>query len=295
MLATLIAAMVRKRFPDTFCYVPVTKRSLCASHIAGVTGSTCGRTAISEGHSHHGALFLRYYPQRLEVEEAIADQRKEAARALSTAADCAVSRGAADAVRKCICDSFCVLHDHRICDGDIRVPAYTWASTDVTILAVGAVTLRFAGSYWQILQLDVMSHSMSFLAMVLVMIAMLFEVLRARTASTDLVIGAVCLYFLIGLAWTFLYYSIYLLSPNSIFAASGTAALTAAGSEVRFTEVFYFSLSALTTIGSSNEEQLSTMVRQLAVVESAMGQLYLAVLISRLVGFSTTSDAKAAS
>src|SRR5215469_8481559 len=97
---------------------------------------------------------LRYYPQRLEVEEAIADQRKEAARALSTAADCAVSRGAADAVRKCNCDSFCVLHDHRICDGDIRVPAYTWASTDVTILAVG-VTLRFAGSYWQILQLDV--------------------------------------------------------------------------------------------------------------------------------------------
>ena len=92
----------------------------------------------------------------------------------------------------------------------------------MTILAVGAVTLRFAGSYWQILQLDVMSHSMSFLAMVLVMIVMLFEVLRARTASADLVIGAVCLYFLIGLDWTFLYYSIYLLSPNSIFTASGT-------------------------------------------------------------------------
>jgi hypothetical protein len=34
------------------------------------------------------------------------------------------------------------------------------------------------------------------------------------------------------------------------------------------------------------------MVRQLAVVESAMGQLYLAVLISRLVGFSTSGDAK---
>jgi hypothetical protein len=30
----------------------------------------------------------------------------------------------------------------------------------------------------------------------------------------------------------------------------------------------------------------------LAVVESAMGHLYLAVLISRLVGFSTSGDAK---
>jgi hypothetical protein len=34
------------------------------------------------------------------------------------------------------------------------------------------------------------------------------------------------------------------------------------------------------------------MMRQLAVVESAMGQLYLAVPISRLVGFSTSGDAK---
>jgi len=53
--------------------------------------------------------------------------------------------------------------------------------------------------------------------------------------------------------------------------------------EKRFSEVFYFSFSALTTIGSSGEEPLTTMTRQLAVVESAMGQVYLAVLISRLV------------
>jgi hypothetical protein len=44
------------------------------------------------------------------------------------------------------------------------------------------------------------------------------------------------------------------------------------------------------TIGSSGEETLTVMAQQLAVVETAMGQLYLAVLISRLVGFSTSSD-----
>jgi hypothetical protein len=51
-------------------------------------------------------------------------------------------------------------------------------------------------------------------------------------------------------------------------------------------------LSALTTIGSSGEEALTRMAHQLSVVESAMGQLYLAVLVSRLVGFSTAGDAK---
>jgi hypothetical protein len=158
----------------------------------------------------------------------------------------------------------------------------------LTLLGASAVALRLAGNHWQSPMLGIGSHALSFASMVLVMIAMFSEVLRARTVSTDLVIGAVCLYVVIGLAWTFLYYSIYLLSPGSIFVSPGPA-LTASVSEAKFTEVFYFSLSALTTIGSSGEEALTPMARQLAVVESAMGQLYLAVLISRLVGFSTTS------
>lgn len=165
----------------------------------------------------------------------------------------------------------------------------------LAVLGGSAVTFRLMGNYGQSSSFLIMSHVLSFIAMVLVMIAMLSEVLRARTASTDLVIGAVCLYLVIGLAWTFLYYSIYLLSPDSIFAHAGPVTPSAASGDVRFTEVFYFSLSALTTIGSSGEEPLTTMARQLAVVESAMGQLYLAVLISRLVGFSTSGDTKATS
>jgi hypothetical protein len=70
------------------------------------------------------------------------------------------------------------------------------------------------------------------------------------------------------------------------------ADLTTFASETRFTELFYFSISALTTFGSSGGELISTKTRQLAVVESAMGQLYLAVLISRLVGFSTSNQAR---
>jgi voltage-gated potassium channel len=161
-------------------------------------------------------------------------------------------------------------------------------SLAISLIVLGgiAVNSRFIGDYWRSSTFLTISHAVSFIAMVLVMTTMLSEVLRARTASTDLVIGAVCLYLVTGLAWTFLYYSIYLLSPGSIF--SSPESVNALAREQRFTEVFYFSLSALTTIGSSGEESLTTMARQLAVVESAMGQLYLAVLISRLVGFSTT-------
>ena len=163
----------------------------------------------------------------------------------------------------------------------------------LAVLGVAIVALRYVGDEWQILPAEIASHGLSLIAMVMVMIVMLSEVLRARTASTDLVLGAVCLYIVIGLAWTFLYYSIYLIAPGKIFAAA-TGPLTAKVNEAKFTEVFYFSLSALTTIGSSGEEALTPVARQLAVVESLMGQLYLAVLISRLVGFSTsgTGDTK---
>lgn len=159
----------------------------------------------------------------------------------------------------------------------------------LTILAVIGVTLRFAADHWQVPKLDILSLAPSFIAMVVAGVAILSEVLRARSASSDLVIGGVCLYIVIGVAWTFLYYSIYLLSPASIFVSAASTPLTTSVREAKFTEAFFFSLSALTTIGSSGEEALTQMTHQLAVVESVMGQLYLAVLISRLVGFSAAS------
>jgi Ion channel len=161
----------------------------------------------------------------------------------------------------------------------------------LTILAAISVTLRFAADLRSLTNLEIISQASALIAMILVVRAILSEVLRARTASTDMVIGAVCLYLVIGLAWTFLYYSMYLLAPGSIFVSPGQ--ITVVASESKFAEVMYFSLSAMTTIGSSGEHPLTVMARQLAVVESAMGQLYLAVLVSRLVGFHTASHTKA--
>src|SRR5262249_53907360 len=127
----------------------------------------------------------------------------------------------------------------------------------LTVLGVISVTLRFAADHWRLSAFETISQGSSFIAMVLVIIAILSEVLRARSASSDLVVGAVCLYLVIGLAWTFLYYSMYLLSPGSIFVSRGP--MTVAASEAKFTEVLYFSLAALTTIGSSGEEALTTL------------------------------------
>src|SRR6516164_5840182 len=79
----------------------------------------------------------------------------------------------------------------------------------LTALTLISLTARFAARHWGLPVFQLISQGSNFVAMVLVMIAILSEVLRVRKASSDLVIGAVCLYFIIGMAWTFLYYSMY--------------------------------------------------------------------------------------
>lgn len=47
---------------------------------------------------------------------------------------------------------------------------------------------------------------------------------------------------------------------------------------------FYFSFSTLTTLGFGDITPVSRVARTLAIMEAATGTLYLAILISRLVG-----------
>ena len=54
---------------------------------------------------------------------------------------------------------------------------------------------------------------------------------------------------------------------------------------------FYFSFSTLTTLGFGDITPMSRVARTLAVMETVTGTLYLAILISRLVGrYSSTAD-----
>ena len=76
--------------------------------------------------------------------------------------------------------------------------------------------------------------------------------------------------------------------------------LASRGSEIpplreqyRFWEMLYFSMSALSTMGFLSTEPLTTLARQLAVVEAIMGQLYVAVLIARIVALSTAGAMRA--
>ena len=117
-------------------------------------------------------------------------------------------------------------------------------------------------------------------------IIMLNQVLGARRVTLDTIAGAVCAYFLIGLAWAFVYRAMFVLNPHSFRLPSGSSGLIFENqnrSEPRLTDFAYYSFTALTTTGFGDITPSSGPSRTVSIVEAVAGQLFLAVLIARLV------------
>jgi hypothetical protein len=108
------------------------------------------------------------------------------------------------------------------------------------------------------------------------LIFILSFIVRQEEVTAEVIKAAVCGYFLLGLAWAFVYLFLESLQPGSFqIAKNGT------GDHGHF---IYFSFVTMTTLGYGDTIPASNAARSLAALEAVMGQLYLAVTIARLVG-----------
>jgi hypothetical protein len=112
-------------------------------------------------------------------------------------------------------------------------------------------------------------------------VGILKDVLRRGQISADKIYGAICVYLLIGFAWTFGYGIIELLNRGSF---SGLAEIDANDHVGRIMQLQYFSFATLTTLGFGDILPRAPVARTLATLEAVTGQIYLTVLIARLVG-----------
>jgi hypothetical protein len=112
-----------------------------------------------------------------------------------------------------------------------------------------------------------------FLAFTAIMI--LSYLFREDEITGDMIMGAICVYFLFGLIWAFVFSILEMTQPGSFQMPGGII------DKRSFT---YFSYVTLTTLGYGDITPISTPARSLALLEAMVGQLYLAVLVARLVG-----------
>lgn len=118
------------------------------------------------------------------------------------------------------------------------------------------------------------AHNAAMLAfLLLVALTVLGDVLRQSRVTADGVAAACCVYLFAGLGWGNAYRLVELARPGS-FSTDVTGSFG----------LVYFSFMTLTTTGYGDISPVSVSARSLAVLESVIGQLYLAVLVARLVG-----------
>jgi hypothetical protein len=173
-------------------------------------------------------------------------------------------------------------------------PRKSWVAAAAAI-AVAIVAMRVLNENSPNVKLLMFGHGLSFTLMMLVTVAIVIRVFRAHEITAEIIVGAVCVYLIIGAAWAFLYFFLQVAAPGSMMAlpiASQGSSIPPLLEEYRFWEMLYFSMSAISTMGFLSTEPLTPLARQLAVVEAIVGQLYIAVLIARIVALSTAGAMK---
>ncbi len=100
-------------------------------------------------------------------------------------------------------------------------------------------------------------------------------VLDQRQVNRQSVSGAICVYLLIGILFTFLFGAVAALGSGAFFAqgTDGTPAIR-----------IYFSYVTLATLGYGDYTAVGNLGRSLSVSEALLGQLYLVTIVALLVG-----------
>lgn len=98
--------------------------------------------------------------------------------------------------------------------------------------------------------------------------------------SVDTLFGTVCVYLLMGLAWAGAYTFIENVVPGSFKLGGAPDPI----SSPLWSDLLFFSFTALTTVGYGDMTPITSQARSLATMESTAGVLYLAVLVARLLG-----------
>jgi hypothetical protein len=104
------------------------------------------------------------------------------------------------------------------------------------------------------------------------------HVFSFRDTDTNSLLGAVCVYLLLGLIWAMIYGVFTALWPQGAFQG-----LVFNEKVTQFESYLYFSFVTLTTAGYGDITPLNPLLRTVAYLEMIVGQFYMAILVSGLV------------
>ena len=151
-------------------------------------------------------------------------------------------------------------------------------------LAIPTLTFNWLGFVFPSPTLLVIHNLLLVAFFVFVAYHVLYSILAEKRVTLDTIRGAVCVYLLIGFAWTYVYGTMQLVDPTAIQFPKGNALpeLSAFG-DSNFSQTAYYSFVTMTTLGFGDIRPISAPARTASILQAIFGQFYLAVLVARLV------------
>jgi hypothetical protein len=104
------------------------------------------------------------------------------------------------------------------------------------------------------------------------------QVLFTGRVDLNKIIGAICIYMLMGIGWAIAYLLVENLFPGSIPPLSGE------NWRYEVQEAVYFSYVSLTTLGFGDISPIQPLARYLTFMQAIVGQFYIAIVVASLIG-----------
>ena len=168
----------------------------------------------------------------------------------------------------------------------------------ITLLSIYAVSFRrslvFVGTalaiptvmeHLRIAKLDASATSLATILLTIafdtfIIVVIFRRVFVHKQATAETIYGALCIYLLVGLGFSSIYTLLAAVQPHAFYL---DPVMNLNLTLNRF-DLIYYSFGTLTCLGATGIAAVSNQARSLSLIEAVLGVLYLAVLISRLVG-----------
>jgi len=159
-----------------------------------------------------------------------------------------------------------------------------WISVGLGFIAFSDISLEYLDEDQQIHTSALVISSLFFM---LLTMTFLYDVLKSTSISIDEICGALCVYVMIGVIWSYFFAIALSSNPDAIaFPETKAADAHLAGT------LTYFSFVTLTTLGYGDIQPVSPLARTLCWLETVIGQIFMTVLVARLVGLNLTAQSK---
>jgi hypothetical protein len=147
----------------------------------------------------------------------------------------------------------------------------------VIVVGISIITLilRWSASFFYLPVVAVLDNIATIVVILLLCTILLARVFKKGPVTFRRIEGAIAAYLLLGISWAYAYQLI-----ADSYPASFAGAVTAS---TGISSWMYFSFVTLATLGYGDISPVHPIARSLATAEAITGQLYLAILIARLV------------